>query len=90
MEKFSKEYQFIQEEQNMLVNLKIINLTDMEILFGQMVINILENGKMEKIMGTERKYGMMEENIQEHLTMINYTAKELFIILMAKNMSGSL
>ena len=85
MEKFSKEYQFIQEEQNMLVNLKIINLTDMEILFGQMVINILENGKMEKIMGTERKYGMMEENIQEHLKMTNYTEKEPFIILMAKN-----
>ena len=57
----------------------------MEILLGQMVINTLANGKMVKAMETVQKYGMMEENIQEHLKMTNYTEKEPFIILMAKN-----
>ena len=36
---------------------------DMEPLFGQMVINTMENGKMVKAMVTEPKYGRMDENI---------------------------
>ena len=62
-EKFLREYQFILVEQNMLVNLKITNQMDMEPLFGQMVINTMENGKMVKAMVTEPKYGKMDENI---------------------------
>ena len=58
----------------------------MELLFGKMVINTMENGKMAKVMGEEQNYGMMEENIQDYLKTINCTAKELFIIPMAKNM----
>lgn len=69
----------------MLENLKITNPMDMEILFGQMVINTLENGKTVKAMEMEQKHGVMEENIQEHLKMINCTEKELFITLMAKS-----
>ena len=63
MEQLLKEFQHIQEEQNMLVNLKIINHMDTEPSFGQMVINIMGNGKMVKVMVTEPKYGKMEENI---------------------------
>jgi len=70
----------------MLVNLKILNLTDMEIFLGIMVINTLGNGKMEKVMAVEQKSGVMEENTQESLIMINCTEMELFIILMGKNM----
>ena len=44
----------------MLVNLKIINRMDMEIFLGQMVINILVNGKMVKVTGQEQKYGLIE------------------------------
>ena len=63
MEQLLKEFQHIQEEQNMLVNLKIINHMDTEPSFGQMVINIMGNGKVEKVMVTELKCGLMEENI---------------------------
>ena len=63
MVKLSKEFQYIREEQNMLENLKIINHMDTEPLFGQMVINTTENGKMVKVMVTELKCGKMEENI---------------------------
>ena len=70
----------------MLVNLKISNQMDMELLFGQMVIDTMENGKMAKVMEMGQNYGKMEGNTQEHLKMINYTAKELFIIRMEKNM----
>ena len=62
----------------------------MEILLGQMVINTMENGKTEKIMEMEQKYGKTEENIQEHLKMTNCTVQALFIILMAKNMKVNL
>ena len=63
MEKFLKEFQYIPVEQNMLANLKIPNHTDMEPSFGKMAINIMENGKVVKIMVMELKYGKMEENM---------------------------
>ena len=63
MERLPKEFQYTREEQNMLVSLKIINHMDMEPSFGQMVINIMGNGKMVKLMVTEPKYGKMEEII---------------------------
>ena len=63
MEKFLKEPQYIQEEQNMSVNLKIMNHMDMEPSSGQTAINTMENGKMVKVMVMELKYGLMEENI---------------------------
>ena len=89
-EKFLREYQFILVEQNMLVNLKITNQTDMEPLFGQMVINTMENGKMVKAMVTEPKYGKMEENIWENLKMTNCMEKEHYFTPTAKNMKGIL
>ena len=63
MEEFLKEYQYNLAEQNMLVSLKIISHTDMEHLYGQMVINTLVNGKMVNLMEEEPKHGRMEENI---------------------------
>ena len=58
-----KEFQYILEGQSISVHLKITNQMDMELSFGQMVINTMENGKMAKVMVTEPKYGLMEENI---------------------------
>ena len=63
MEKSLKDYQYILVDQNTWENLKIISRTDMGPLYGQMVINILENGKMVKLMEEELKHGKMEENI---------------------------
>ena len=63
MGKSLKEFQYILEEQSISVHLKITNQMDMELSFGQMVINTMENGKMAKVMVTEPKYGLMEENI---------------------------
>ena len=57
----------------MLVILKIINHMVSEILLGQMAINTLEDGRTEKVMEMELKYGTMEENILETLKMTNYT-----------------
>ena len=86
MEKFLKGQLYFLVELNMLENLKISNLTDLEILLGQMEINILVNGNLEKVMEVEQKYGAMEESIQERLKMTNCMEKEFFIIQMAKNM----
>ena len=47
----------------MLVNLKIFNRMVTELSYGQMVINIMGNGKMAKVMATVLRYGKMEENI---------------------------
>ena len=47
----------------MLASLKILNLKDMEHSYGQTAINIMENGKMAKVMETGLRYGKMEENI---------------------------
>ena len=73
MEKLLREQLYFLEDPNMSVNLKILNITGMEILLGLMVINILVNGEKEKIMEMEQKYGTMEESIQVILKMINYT-----------------
>ena len=69
----------------MLVNLKIINHTDMELLFGKMAINMLGSGKMVKAMETELKYGKMEESISEHLKMTNWKEKVACITPMVVN-----
>ena len=63
MEKLLKESQYTLGVQNILANLKISSPTDMEPSFGKMAINIMENGKMAKIMVMELKYGKMEENM---------------------------
>ncbi len=47
----------------MLVNLETLNHTDLELLYGKMVINTMENGWMVKVTEMEPNYGMTDENI---------------------------
>ena len=63
---------------------------DMELFFGIMEIDITVIGKMAKLMGREQNYGKMEESILELLKMTNCMVKEVFTILMAKNMKVNL
>ena len=72
------------------VDINLFDLADIEIFSGPIKIDTMANGKMEKVMEMEQKYGMMAGNILEHLKMTNYTEKELSIILMAKDMRANL
>ena len=58
---------------------------DMELFFMQMEIDIMEIGKMGKLMVKELNCGAMEENMLELLKMMNCMEKEAFTTLMVKN-----
>ena len=62
----------------------------MELFSGTIVIDIMAIGKMVKFSEKEQNYGKMEESTSEHLKMISYMVKEVFIILMVKNMKENL
>ena len=86
MEKFSKELLYIQVELGMLAIFIIFNRVDMELLLQQTEKNILENGKMVKIMGVAQKNGAMEEGMLDSLKKINYMDEAPYFILMEKSM----